>query len=144
MNNQERRILSVEELLHLQSDRHDKKNDVMPEVDTSKFVLNSVKTKAVRTFAPVVKISDEQRRQFSQGDTAVNRDAVLAERARQAIEVAELHAKEEALEQSKATAEKTAKSKEDTKKLTKEIKAGNLELGFGALIEGSENLKETI
>jgi len=145
MKKEERRILSVQEILHLQSDKHEKKSDVMPEIDTSKFVLNQKPKVAVRTFAPTVKISDEQRRQFSQGDTALNREAVLAEQARRAIELAELHAKEEADEQTKASsAAKTEKSSEETKKLVKEIKTGNFELGFGMLIEGSEDLKETI
>jgi len=141
--NEERKILSVQELLHLQSDKHTK-DDVMPDVDTSKYVLQQKQKTTVHNFAPIVKISDEQRRQFSQGNSAQSHDAILAEQARHAIELAEKHAKEEAVEHKKIIKEKSIKSTEEIKEIKKELKAGNLEFGFGALIGGAENLKETI
>jgi uncharacterized protein YjcR len=142
----ESRILSVEEVLHLHSDTHTKKGEVMPEVDTSRYVLNQKpKTEVARNFAPVVNITEEQRRQFNQGSNTVkSRNAILAEQARQAIKIAEQHVEEEAIEQAKAAEEKTAKTDNTAKKLVSEIKSGNFDFSFGALIEGSENLKETI
>ncbi|MCL2180017.1 MAG: hypothetical protein FWB83_02725 [Treponema sp.] len=142
MKKDDRKILSVDELLHLQSDKHDKKDQSVPDVDTSKFVLKQKPMeKASRNFAPVVKFTDEQRKQFQQGGSGKSRDAVLAEQARQAIKIAELHAKEDAIEQEKAAAEKPP---EEVKTLTNEIKSGSFDFGFGALIEGAEDLKETI
>ena len=142
---EDKKILSVEELLHLQSDKHEKDSKVMPEVDTSKYILSQrQKNETVRKFAPIVNITDEQRKQFSQGGTAPSRNAALAEKFRQAMEVAELHAKEEAVEHSKTAAEKTENEGKAAKELTKEIKTGSFDFSFGALIEGSENLKDTI
>ena len=142
----EKKILSVEDLLYLKTDKHAKENGIMPDVDTSKYVLRQKpKTETVRKFAPIVNITEEQRRQFSQGGSdAKNRDSVLAEQARQAIKVAEMHAEEEAVEHAKVAAEKTSKEAGDAKNLAREIKAGNFDFSFGALIEGAENIKETV
>ena len=145
MENEEKKILSVEDVLHLQSDKHSKNEQIMPDVDTSRYVLNQrPKTETVRKFVTTANITDEQRRQFSQGSGAPSRDQVLAKQARQAIEIAELHAKEEAKEHAKAASEKNAESAKAEKEIVNEIKSGNFEFGFSALIEGSENLKETI
>ena len=142
---EENKILSVEEVLHLQSDKHEKKDKVMPEVDTSRYVLNQKqKTGPVRNFAPVVNITEEQRRQFNQGDTSQNQNAVLAEKARYAIKVAEKHVEEEAIEHAKTAEKQTVKTDKEANKLAKEIRNGSFDFSFGALIEGSENLKETI
>jgi len=143
---EESRILSVEEILHLQSDKHEKKEKVMPEVDTSRYVLNQKpKAEVVRNFAPTVNITEEQRRQFSQGDTSLkSRNAVLAEQARQAIKIVEKHAQEEAIENAKNADENNAEADVAAKKLVNEIRDGNFDFGFSALIEGSENIKETI
>jgi len=142
MNEEEKKILSVQDILHLQSDKHVKNGISASKLDTSKYVLNQKpKAKAVRNFISTVNITDEQRRQFSQGDTAPNHDAVLAEKARHAMEIAGLHAKEEAIEHAKTAAEKPIKTANG---LAKEIRAGNFDFSFGALIEGSDNLKETI
>lgn len=142
---EEKKILSVQDMLHLQSDKHSKTDKVMPDVDTSRYVLTQKpKAEAVRNFTSTANITEEQRRQFNQGGTAPNRNALLAEQARNAIKVAELHAKEEVIEQEKASAEKTAKLTKSTNELAKEIKDGNFEFGFGALIEGAESLKDTI
>jgi len=142
----ESRILSVEEVLHLHSDKHTKKGEVMPEVDTSRYVLNQKpKTEVARNFTPTANITEEQRRQFNQGSNTVkSRNAILAEQARQAIKIAEQHVEEEAIEQAKAAEEKTANTDNTANKLVSEIKSGNFDFSFGALIEGSENLKETI
>jgi len=140
------RILSVQEILHLQSDKHIKDDKIMPEVDTSRFVLNQKqKTEPVRNFSPVINLSEEERRQFNQGNNSVrSRNSVLAEQARNAIKIAEMHAQEEAVEQAKTSEEKTANANDAAKKLASEIKDGSFDFSFGALIEGTENLKETI
>jgi len=146
MKNEEvKRILSVEDVLHLQSDRNAKIKNIMPDIDTSQFILNQKpKAETIRHFTSTVTISEEQRKQYNLGDSAPSRNAKLAEKARNAIKVAELHAKEEALEQAKAAAKKTEVSSGAANELAKKIKSGNFELGFGALTEGSENLKKTI
>jgi len=143
MRGEEKKILSLQDMLHLQSDKHAKTDKIMPDVDTSRYVLTQKpKAETVHNFSPIVNITEEQRRQFSQGGAAPNRNAILAEQARYAIKVAESHAKEEAIEQEKAAVEKTAKLSEATNELANEIKIGNF--SFGAFIEGSDNLKETI
>ena len=145
MKEEEKRILSIEDVLHLQSDKHTKKDDVMPEVDTSRYVLNQrQKTETVRKFTSTANITEEERRQFNQGSSAPNRNVELAKQFRQAKEVAESHFEEEAKKNAKAVAEKTATTAKNTKELTQEIKAGDFEFSFGAFIEGSENLKGTI
>ena len=146
----DKRILSVEEILHLQSDTHEKKEKIMPDVDTSRYVLRQKpKTETARTFAPVVNITEEQRKQFSQGDNSLrSRDSVLAEQARNAIKLVEKHAEEEAIEHAKAAEDKNSSDNKTPdnaeKKLVKAIRGGDFDFSFGALIEGSENLKETI
>ena len=143
---EENKILSIQEILHLQSDKHEKKDKIMPEIDTSRFVLQQKqKTEQVRNFTPVINITEEQRKQFNQGNnTAKSRNAILAEQARNAIKIAEKHAEEEAIERAKSAEEKTAETDKAAKNLTSEIRSGNFDFNFGALIEGSENLKETI
>jgi len=138
------KILSVQDMLHLQSDTHSKESKVMPNVDTSRYVLNQKpKEKAARSFVTTVNITEEQRRQFNQS-SGRPRDAILAERARYAIELAELHAAQEAEEHAKSAAEKKTETDSAANELASEIIAGNFEFGFGALTEGSENLKENI
>ncbi|MCL2214419.1 MAG: hypothetical protein FWC06_04325 [Treponema sp.] len=143
---EESKILSVQEVLHLQSDKHEKEEKVMPDVDTSRYVINKKpKTEAVRSFVTTANITEEQRRQFSQGNSSEkSRNAVLAEQARNAIKIAEKHAEEEAVERAKAVGEKSSEAEKSINKLAKEIRTGSFEFSFGALIEGSENLKETI
>ena len=143
---EENKILSVQEILHLQSDKHPKKNQIMPEVDTNRYVLNQkTKNEPVRNFAPVINITEEQRRQFSQGDTGVrNRNSVLAEQARYALKIVEKHAEEEAVEQAKMSEENSTSADNASKKLASDIKNGSFDFSFGALIEGNENLKEKI
>jgi len=142
---EEIKILSVQDMLHLQSDTHEKEGKIMPDVDTSRYVLNQKpKAKPVRNFVTTANITEEQRRQFNQGSAAPSRNSILAERARRAIEVAELNAEKEAKEHAKVLAEKAMEITNDEKKLANEIKAGNFEFGFSALTEGSGNLKEKI
>jgi len=144
MKEEEKKVLSIEDILHLQSDKHEKEK-IMPDVDTSRYVLQQrPKTETVRHFAHTANITEEQRRQFSQGSSAPSRNAILAEQACQAIHIAELHAEKEAIEQEKAAAEKAAIAAEAAKSFTKEIRANTFDFNFGALTEGSENLKETI
>ncbi|MCL2210048.1 MAG: hypothetical protein FWC19_09830 [Treponema sp.] len=145
MKKDEKKILSVQEILHLQSDKHEKKDQIMPDVDTSRYVLTQKpKQEAVRRFTPVINITEEQRKQFNQGDAAPSRNALLAEQSRHAMQVIKLHAEEEAVELEKAAEGKTAKTDKAADKLTNEIRAGNFEFCFGALTEGSGNLKDTI
>jgi len=142
---EEKRILSVEDILHLQSDQHEKKAEVMPDVDTSRYVLKQrPKTESVRSFVTTANITEEQRKQFNQGSNERSSNAILAERAKIAINVAKSHAEEEAVEHDKNIAEKKTQTDENAKKLAQDIRTGNFDFGFGALIEGSENLKDTI
>jgi len=143
---EENRILSLQEMLHLQSDKHTKKEEVMPDVDTSRYVLHQKpKTEVVRSFVSTANITEEQRRQFNQSNgSAKSRNAVLAEQARMAIKIAEKHVEEEAVEHAKSAEGKTTNTDKTPNKLVSEIKSGSFDFSFGALIEGSENLKETI
>jgi len=142
---EQKKILSVEDILHLQSDQHEKKAEVMPDVDTSRYVLRQKpKTETVRNFVTTANITEEQRKQFNQGNSERSSNAILAERAKIAINVAKTHVEEEAIEHAKNVEEKKSVTDENAKKLTQEIRAGNFDFGFGALIEGSENLKDTI
>jgi len=137
---EEKRELSTEEFLHLASDQHQK--EVMPDVDTSKFVLNrKPKAEIVRNFGSTANITEEQRRLYNQNGAASNHDAVLADRARQALQIAKLHAEEETAKHAKASEKKTTKSSANTDKFASDIRAGNFDSILGALIEGSENLK---
>ena len=143
---EEIRILSIQEVLHLQSDKHEKKDTIMPNVDTSRYVLHQrPKTETVRNFNTTINISEEERRQFNQGNTAArSRNAIIAEQARLAVKIAEKHAEEEAIEHEKTLNEMSAGADNAADKLTDEIKDGSFDFSFGALIEGSENLKEKI
>jgi len=141
MGEEEKKILSVEDVLHLQSDKHTK--EIMPDVDTSRYILTQKqKTAPTRNFTPAINLTEEERRQFNQGGTAPSRNAVLAKQSLQAIQIAKLHAEEEAAEHAKAVAERTDNAAEAAKLLAKEIRDGDF--NFGALIEGYEDLKETI
>ncbi|MCL2243210.1 MAG: hypothetical protein FWC03_01925 [Treponema sp.] len=146
MKNEENKILSVEDILHLQSDKNNQKDKIMPNVDTSKYVLQQKpKVEAARSFATSVNITEEQRKQFNQGNTAApNRNTILAEQARQAIKIVEQNAQKEAIESKKTVEEKKVKDGKDIKKLADEIRGGKFDFNFGALIEGSKNLKDTI
>jgi len=145
MGNEDIKILSVQDMLHLQSDQHTKESKIMPDVDTSRYVLNEKpKTKEVRSFVSTINLTEEERRQFNQGSTAPSRNAILAERARKAIELAEINAEKEAKKHAKELAEKAMDTAKEEKKLVNEIKSGNFEFGFSALTEGSENLKDRI
>lgn len=143
MSEEEKKILSVEDVLHLHSDKHAKKDSVMPDIDTSRYVLTQKQKAApARNFVPAVNLTEEERRQFSQGGTTPSRNAVLAQQSRHAISIAKAHAEEEAAEQAKAAAERTESVSKAAKKLAKEIREGDF--NFGALIDGYENLKDTI
>jgi len=141
---EEKRILSVEDILHLQSDKHTKKDPAMPEVDNSRYVLKKQKTETVRSFVTTANITEEERRQFNQGSSERSSNAILAERARQAITIAKSHAEEEAAGNAKTASGKAPQEDKNAKKLAQDIRSGNFEFGFGALIEGTENLKDTI
>jgi len=133
-NEDEKRILSDQEMLHLQSDKNEKAGKIMPDVDTSRYVLyQKPKTEAARNFESTAKITEEQRRQFHQGDTSASRNTTLAEHARGAIKIAQLHAEEEAKKLTKAAEKKTAKTAEKTDKLANEIRAGNFDFIFNEL-----------
>ena len=146
MKTEENKILSVEDVLHLQSDKHEKEGKVMPEVDTSKYVLRQKpKAEVVRSFVTTANITEEQRRQFNQGSSAAqSRNAALAEQARLAVKIAEKHAEEEAIENAKTAVEKTTKTDMDINELAKKMRDSGFDFNFGAFIEGSKNLKETI
>jgi hypothetical protein len=136
MKEEDNKILSVEDLLHLRSDKHQKESMVMPDINTNQYVLKQKpKVEAVRNFATKINITEEQRRQFNQGSTAPCGNAILAEKSRQAMEIAKLHAEKEAVEQAKAAGEKTANTTRNTEKLAEEIKSGNFEFSFAALID---------
>jgi len=145
METEDIKILSVQDVLHLKSDKNAKIEKIIPEVDTSRFILNQKpKAKNARNYVTTANITEKQRQQFNQGSTAPNRNALLAEQSRRAIKVAQLNAEEEAKENAKAAEEEAPETSEAAKKLANEIKAGNFEFGFSALTEGSENLKENI
>ena len=143
---EENKILSVQDVLHLQSDLHEKEGKIMPDVDTSKYVLNKKpKAEVVRSFVSTANITEEQRRQFNQGSSAAqDRNAALAERARLAVKVAEKHVEEEAIENAKTAGEKKAKANAAVNKLADQIRDRNFDFSFGALIEGSKDLNEKI
>ena len=142
----EKKALSDEDVLHLQSDKHEAEGKVMPEVDTSRYIINKKpKTEVVRSFVSTANLTEEERRQFSQGNTAAeSRNAALAERVRQAVKVAEKHVEDEAVERAKTAGEKTAKADIAVNKLADKMRDGNFDFSFGAFIEGSKNLKEKI
>jgi len=124
-------------------DKDEKIEKVAPNIDTSRFIIKQkLKLDTTRYITPIVTITEKDRKQFRQGGIEPSYNAILAEKARNAIKIVENHIKEEALKQEKLIKEKTGKSTETSIEFANEIKNGNFELGFNALTESSRNLKE--
>ena len=124
-------------------DKDEKIEKVAPNIDTSRFIIKQkLKLDTTRYITPIVTITEKDRKQFRQGGTEPSYNAILAEKARNAIKIVESHIKEEALKQEKIDKEKAGNSKETSIELANEIKDGNFELGFNALTGSSGNLKE--
>jgi len=124
-------------------EKDEKIEKVAPNIDTSRFLIKQkLKLDTTRYITPIVTITEKDRKQFRQGGTEPSYNAILAEKARNAIKIVENHIKEEALKQEKIDKEKAGNSKETSIELANEIKNGNFELGFNALTGSSRNLKE--
>ena len=124
-------------------EKDEKIEKVAPNIDTSRFLIKQkLKLDTTRYITPIVTITEKDRKQFRQGGTEPSYNAILAEKARNAIKIVESHIKEEALKQEKIDKEKSGKSAETSIELANEIKDGNFEKGFNALTGASSNLKE--
>ena len=115
------------------------------DIDTSRYIIKQkLKLDITRNFTPIATITERERRQFNLGGSEPSYNALLAEKARNAIKIAENHVREEAIKREKMDTGKTLKSIETSIELANEIKDGNFELGFNALTGSSDNLKEII
>ena len=131
------------DILYVMEKDEKKIEKTIPDIDTSRFIIKQkLKLDTTRYITPIVTITEKDRKQFRQGGNEPSYNAILAEKARNAIKIAENHIKEEALKQEKLNKEKTGKSTETSIELANDIKDGNFEKGFNALTGSSSDLKE--
>jgi len=129
----------------MEKDENKKNDKPISDIDTSRFIIKQkLKLDTTRNFTPIVTITEKERKQFGRSDSEPSYNALLAEKARNAIKIAESHIKEEAIKREKIVTEKAAKSVEASIELANEIKDGNFELGFDALTGGSDNINVII
>jgi len=129
----------------MEKDENIKNDKTKSDIDTSRFLIKQkLKLDTTRNFTPISTITERERKQFCRGSSEPSYNAILAEKARNAIKIAENHIKEEAIKREKMNTKKTAKSIETSIGLENEIKDGNFELGFNALTGSSDNLEEII
>jgi len=144
MEKDEKKLSPVQEPSNQKSDK--KKNDkTAHDINISRSIIKQkLKLDTARYFTPIATITEKERKQFTQSSSEHSYNALLAEKARNAIKIAENHVKEEAIKREKINKEKAVKSIEASFGLAEEIKVGNFEIGFGALTEGFKNLQKII
>jgi len=137
------KILSPNQEASIQKNDKKKIEKTTSNIDTSRFIIkHKLKLDTTRYLTPIATITEKERKQFRLGGTEPSYNTILAEKARNAIKIVESHIREEALKLEKIEKEKAGKSTETSIELANEIKNGNFEKGFNALVGGSKNLKE--
>jgi len=132
-------------ILYVMEEEEKNPEKIAHDIDTSRFIIKQkLKLDTVRNYKSIITITEKERKQYFLSGSEPNNNAILAEKARNALKIVEMHAKEEAFERERSAKKKTVRPNKTSAELTEEIKNGDFEYGFGVLIEGSQNLKENI